>query len=314
MKLRTIRGFLPFLLLAAAMPAFPVTIQYSGDYGTGSGNFTGVPNLSGCSGALLADGVHVLTAAHCVANVSVVGGQTVLTPNGISSLFFFTPTFPGGIADAVTGVQFNPLTTLWFPADPTSALMMYDLAIVDLATPAPADAFRYNLDLSGFAIAHNSPVVLAGWGLGGSPGSTVNGTGGTRRGGTNNVAGLFDSADDNNLPGDPVVTLADQPIALMWNTTSDTSNPANTTGLGNAGDSGGPLTYNGNLIGILSFGDLPRSGTVPIGQQFYDGYVNLANPGNANWLESELGAVPEPGTLLMGAGAIALLAAKKRRG
>jgi Trypsin len=311
--------FLPLVMIAASVPAFSVTIQYSGGFDTGSGNLTGVANLSGCSGALLADGMHVLTAAHCVANISVVGGQTVLTSDGISSLKFFTSSTPTGVTDGVTGVHFNPLTQYMFPSDAAHSLLMYDVALLDLAAPAPADATRYNLDLSGFAIANNSPVTLGGWGLGGYPGGSVLGTGGTRRGGTNNVAGVFTTADDPFLTGDPTVTLTDQPIALLWHTTNDTSTPSDTTGLGNAGDSGGPLLYNGNLIGVLDFGDLPRSGPPPAGADivqlnttYENGFANLSNPGNANWLQSELYG-PEPGTFLMAAGAMALLLFRKVR-
>src|ERR1035438_1943024 len=128
-------GTLPLLLLAA-VPAHAVTTQFPGGY---ISDFSGVANLSGCSGALLADGMHVLTAAHCAASWSVnSGGQTVLTQD-IFGLSFFTGTYPSGFSDAVTGVQFNPLTAVWFPADPGYGLM-YDIAILDLATAAPADA------------------------------------------------------------------------------------------------------------------------------------------------------------------------------
>ena len=47
-------GSLVALLFLAAVPGYSVSIQYIGGSGTGSGNFTGVANLSGCSGALLA--------------------------------------------------------------------------------------------------------------------------------------------------------------------------------------------------------------------------------------------------------------------
>src|ERR1039458_849582 len=106
-------GTLPLLLLAA-VPAHAVTTQFPGGYIT---DFSGLANLGGCSGVLLADGMHVLTAAHCAATVSVNGlFQTVLTPN-ITGLSFFTPSDPNGLPDAVTGVQFNPLTSVWYPTD-----------------------------------------------------------------------------------------------------------------------------------------------------------------------------------------------------
>jgi hypothetical protein len=307
-------GTLPLLLLAAAVPAHSVTTQYPGGYIT---DFSGLANLSGCSGVLLADGIHVLTAAHCASSTWSVNsaGQTLLTQS-IFGLSFFTGAYPGGISDAVTGVQFNPLTSAWFNTDPSYGLT-YDIAILDLATPAPADATRYNLDLSGYAIDHNSPVVMEGWGLGGYPGGEIGGNGvygtsGNRRAGTNTVAGIRTTINDPYLPSDPSVTLPDDPIRLLWTTTSDTTTPSDTLGLSNAGDSGGPLLYNGDLIGITSFGDVPRSGILPIGQTYEADYVNLANPGNADWLDSVLEGTPEPGTWMLAAGGALLVLLRRR--
>jgi hypothetical protein len=301
---------LPLLFLAAALSGRAVTIQYSGGYGTGSGNFTGVANLSGCSGVLLADGIHVLTAAHCVADVTVNAQfQTILTPI-TPTLNFFTSSDPSGLADAVTGIQFNPLTSVWFNSDPTAG-MTYDLAILDLAAPAPADATRYNLDLTGDATVGSS-VVMAGWGLQGYPGGSVAGTGGSRGAGTNTVAGVFTSVQDGAL----TANLPDTPIALYWTTTSDTNNPSDTTGLSNAGDSGGPLLYNGNVIGITDFGDLPRCDpgcNVAVNQTYEAGYQDLANPGNADWLTSVLDETPEPGTWMLAAGGALLLFLCRRK-
>jgi hypothetical protein len=299
------------LFLAAALSGHAVTIQYSGGYGSGSGNFTGVADLGGCSGVLLADGVHVLTAAHCVADVTVNSSfQTILTPV-TPSLYFFTPTDPSGIGDPVTGIQFNPLTSAWFNSDPTVGLT-YDLAILDLAAPAPSDATRYNLDLSGNAITNHGAVVMAGWGLGGYPGGSVAGTGGTRRAGTNTVATLFTSVQDGALSAN----LPDTPIGLYWTTTNDTNSLNDTTGLSNAGDSGGPLLYNGNVIGITDFGDLPRCEpgcTVAVYQEYYAAYQDLANPGNADWLNSVLDGAPEPGTwMLAGGGALLLFLCRRK--
>jgi hypothetical protein len=306
---------MPLLLLAAALPALPVTIQYSGsNFLGGSGNLTGVADLGGCSGALMADGIHVLTAAHCVATASTnLAQQTILTPNGLSSLAFFTAADPGGFVDAITGVQLNPLTALMFPADPGYGLLEYDIAIIDLATPAPADATRYNLDLSGFGVTHAVPVTLGGWGFGGYPGGNISGTAGSRRGGTNTTDGYFGSASDPNLPpAQQNITLPDTPIALQWTTTSDVNNPNDTTGLGNSGDSGSPLLYNGNVIGILDFGSLPNSGVLPIGTTYQNGYADLANPGNANFIESVLNGTPEPGTWTLGASGLLMVLTRRR--
>jgi hypothetical protein len=69
--------------------------------------------------------------------------------------------------------------------------------------------------------------------------------------------------------------------------------------LGNHGDSGGPLLYNNQLIGVLSFGNLPDSGgTILTNTQYANAYVNLANRGNLDFLNSVL-STPEPGTWAM---------------
>jgi hypothetical protein len=295
-----------FLLLAAS-PAFPIALQYSPTFTTGSGGLSGVVNLGGCSGALLADGLHVITAAHCAASIGTNGVDTFLTPFNNMHAGIFTNTT--SVSIPVTAVHLNPLTALWFPSDfANTNLLMYDLAILDLATVAPADATRYNLDLTGDAIVNNSAVTLAGWGLGGYPGGTV-GNAGDRRSATNTVAGVFTQATDPNIPA--TISLPDLPIALAWTTTADINNPSNTTGLGNHGDSGGPLTYNGNLIGVLSFGTLPASGTIAIGQTYLNGYTDLAVAGNADWLLQTL--APEPGTWAMAIGGAIVLALARRR-
>jgi hypothetical protein len=300
------------LLVAMACPAFPIVLQYDQILTTGSPGYPSVVRVGGgCSGALLADGVHVLTAAHCVSTYS--------SPDNINTIFnlvsnlsvgVFTP--GSSVSIPVSGIHLNPLAALMFPSDSTTQLLIYDLAVLDLSTPAPADAGGYLIDASGNAIVNHGTVTLAGWGLGGYPGGTVGGAG-TRRAATNVVAGVFAAATDVNATPD-TVSLPDLPIALIWDTTSSIHDPNNLTGLGDHGDSGSPLTYNGNLIGVLSFGTLPDAGgQVVIGQRYYNGYTNLAVQGNAEFLASILNS-PEPGTFAMiGLGALVLVAARRSR-
>src|SRR5437763_6414146 len=81
--------------LAAAIPAFPIAIQYAGYSSTGSSTYTGVVNLNGCSGVLLADGMHVLTAAHCAGTIASPDNvHTVITPFNNMTAGFFTQAFP----------------------------------------------------------------------------------------------------------------------------------------------------------------------------------------------------------------------------
>ena len=72
------------------------------------------------------------------------------------------------------------------------------------------------------------------------------------------------------------------------------------------------MLYNGDLIGITSFGDVPRSGILPIGPTYEADYVNLANPGNADWLDSVLEGTPEPGTWMLAAGGALLVLLRRR--
>jgi secreted trypsin-like serine protease len=298
------------LFLTAALPAFPIALQYDQVLTTGSGGFPAVVRVGGCSGALLADGIHVLTAAHCTASYSSPDNiNTVFTDFVGLTVGIFTQST--SVSIPVAAIHRNPLASLIFPSDSTSGLLLYDLAILDLATPAPADANGYTFDTSGTAIATNGAVTLAGWGLGGYPGTTAQSPG-SLRAATNTVAGVFTSIIDPNATP-TTESLPDTPIALLWDTTSDIHNPADTTGLGNHGDSGGPLVYNNNLIGVLAFGNLPDSGgPILVGAEYANAYTNLANRGNLDFLNSVL-SVPEPGTWAMLSCGVLLLGIARRR-
>src|SRR5262249_49705029 len=144
---------------------------------------------------LLADGIHVVTAAHCVADISTDGVHTTLTPRTGLSAGIHTATTDVNIP--VSRVHINPLTAYVFPNDAANFnILFYDLAILDLSPPAPADAEGYDIDYSDEAIANRAPVTLAGWGYGGFPGGNV--VGGRRRAATNTVSGVITRITDTH--------------------------------------------------------------------------------------------------------------------
>src|ERR1039458_4658255 len=229
-----------------------IEFQYRNGYAgrKSAGDLTGVATLGDGSVALLADSIPVLAAAHGVTDISVDGSTpAVPSGNGLS-----------GAGDLITGVRFNPLPTLMFPANPSNGLLEYDIAMIPSATLASADATRYDVNLSGYGPDDPVPVTVGGWGWDGNPG---NPSGGITP--TNPVAGVFISSSNSKLPAaQRTISLPDPPIDLQWATTSNITPPSNHTELGYGGDSGGPLLYNGNFIGILAFGDRSEEHTAEL--------------------------------------------------
>jgi len=307
------------LLLGCAVPAFPIVIQSVGapGYVTGNNNFTGVVAIyfqqgSGtyiCSGALFSGGADILTAGHCVAGSSNF------------EVVFFTPS-----GETVVGVSQSYLDPLWGtrPGDTSGSLPpQYDVGVLKLAGLPPADAARYGLDTTGNDVYLDSTLVdLVGYGIGGSPATGSDDYGvGTRRHAVNTVAGTICGFGGTNCQNTPVPT-PDDPIELLLNL-GESYQGSNTPcfnnsacGLPNAGDSGGPLLVGNNILGVTSFGNLPRPGPPDYSPVAYPsgtyvaGYTNLTNPQIASWVDSFL--VPDPSTwLLMLLGCAGLLVRSK---
>jgi len=180
------------------------------------------------------------------------------------------------------------------------------VGLLTLSTPAPLGAQIYELDLtpSGFVFG-SSTVDMVGYGLGGNPAVGFLGVG-TRRHAQNTLTGVIVSVNGVSTPDYPLYA----PLTFGTGT-------ADGTGLPNAGDSGGPLFFDGQILGVTSFGNLPRSDIPSTGQYedgvpYYAAFADIATPGIGDWVESEL--VPEPGTwALMALGAFALCARLTRR-
>ncbi len=264
---------------------------------------TGV--VEGCSGALLSDGISVLTAAHCLTDSTGAekASSAAITFNGAggpvtsqSSSFFVNPLYNG------------------------SSMSPYDVAIVKLSAPAPASVTRYSLYVGNTL---DQVITLAGYGLGGTGTTGYNGADfplGTLRIGQNDyTANLGPSEllyDFNN--GQRSTDAFGSVLGPAF---------AN-TGLGTAaammapGDSGGPSFINGQIAGVHSYvycfsgfagcGSSPSNANSSFGNFAADASVQY----NAAFLQSEVATTaPEPSTaLLLGLAlvGIALLGQKRR--
>ena len=275
------------------------------------GAYSGVAKLSfggtGCSGALMSDGLHVLTAAHCVA------------PNGVFSFSSGTAQFaitPG--ANVYTGTlnSVGIASVLVHPGWTGNFITGgNDLAIVTLAAVAPAGASRYSLytgtgDVGGVAI--KSGWGLTGTGLTGSNGpiewrvgqnlwdTTLNFI---ESGGSNKV--LVYDYDDGTLARDLMFRFGFTNLGL-----------GSQEIMAAPGDSGGPSFINGQIAGIASFrytygtgfGDVNSVADSTFGEMGGDTRVASFN----SWIMS---SIPEPASgwlYLAGLLTVGFVARRKR--
>jgi hypothetical protein len=288
-------------ILAAAGPARAIVINDTSapGYVTGNGQFTGVAKLTFnylaqgsatflCSGALMIDGIHVVTAGHCVsgaANWQV----TFETPGGMTTL--------GTSAAAV-----HPLFASR-PA-PLDQINQYDVAILTLAGLAPADAARYGIldDLPG----PSTTVDLVGYGLGGSPDGNLGA--GVRRHATNTIDGAVSTFVD----GPASVPSPDLPLIMSVVFGDGTSAGE---GLVSGGDSGGPALLGTDIVGLGTTTNVPRSpDLMQDGVFYFSSHANLTNDAIGDWLLSFVQVREPAATLPFAAGALLLLAVAGRRG
>jgi len=224
-----------------------------------------------CSGALLADGSHLLTAAHCVASFSSGTASFAITPNASN------PYIGTSSNVAIQSVLVNPG---WNGTVTNGS----DLAVITLASAAPAAAQRYGLYTGSAEIGQVSTKV--GWGRTGS-GSTGDTGGFEWRVGQN----VYDASyfDWTFTPNSQNILIYDFDDGTASKNALQLF--GSNLGLGSAevlavpGDSGGPTFIGGQIAGITSFAT--GTGTGLFGEVGADTRVSAY----ANWV---LSAVPEP--------------------
>lgn len=295
-----------------------------------------------CSGSLLSDRVHILTAGHCVSS-----GNSTITPISATATFYGGPDpdaivgttgtpADGAVRINISGFSVNPL----YSGD---VIDDHDIAVLTLAEAAPAFAQGYSLytgsDLTG--LGYN----VAGYGRrsdqGGSIGADL-GTGRLRQGdnrydttlgdpvfGGRFTAGYFGGTTgettysyisdfDNGLAANDatcvLVASFGGPSSSKYCDLGRGATEVSTAG----GDSGGPQFVNGQIASVtsygltfgLGFGDIDNTLNDTFGE--FNGFVSTAY--NANYINSVLaGSVPEPATWAMMLGGFALIGTMARR-
>jgi len=297
--IRTI-GSLLFLTYAALTTgiASAITVADGSAQPAGSVPFSleGVVHVGGCSGALLWDRVHVLTAAHCSPATGRSTSVTFDTPAGTVTISGVATINPGWTGNVNGG---------------------NDLSIITLKSIAPVNGYQLYASSTN-QITAPIPIEVAGFGLTGSGTTGATGAGGTLRVGTNTydliygrIAGgpyLFDF-DDGSSAHDAIGALFQIP---NLGTGAYEAMIA-------AGDSGGPSFIDGKLAGIHSFifsPGAPYDASQAINSSFGEvsGDTRLAATTYTRWINSIVGApVPEPRTgVSLAAGLLALLAYARR--
>lgn len=246
-----------------------------------------------CSSALLGDGVHLLTAAHCVASFTSGTASFAVAPNATN------PYIGTSTSVVIQSVLVNPG---WNGTVSNGS----DLAIITLASLAPAAAQRYSLYTGSAEIGQVSTKV--GWGKTGS-GSTGDTGGFEWRIGQNVYdATYFDwtfvANSQNILIYDFDDGSAGKNALQLFG--SDLGRGTSEV-LAVPGDSGGPTFISGQIAGIASFAT--GSGTGLFGEVGGDTRVSAYS----NWI---LSAVPEPRPWVLwlaGLPALAHLTLRRRR-
>jgi secreted trypsin-like serine protease len=291
--------------------AFGITINDTTDpgYVTGNGNYTGVVKIlfdvgaqSGfiCTGSLI-NTTHILTAGHCV--------------DGASNWQVTFETAIGTSTINVAGVDLHPMFGPR-PA-PVAQLDEYDMAVLTLTSAAPTGAEIYDVKFNFTGVTTASPIDIVGYGLGGNP--TVNHLNtGVRRHAVNTIDFFINGFSDG-------VTTAPAPDLPFQMSHTFGAGPAN-HGLINGGDSGGPAFFGGDILGVASFGNLPRPCTpgspgcpwAPGQDQFppgtyFTGHATLFDAATISWLTPYTTPVPEPGFwAICGLGFAVVVIARKR--
>lgn len=267
-------------------------IATSSDFGS---PYTGVAELlivrsdlgygvvEGCSGTLLADGVSILTSAHCIADAQGVAQAT-------AAYVTFT-TSDGAFKTQAVSFKVDPLYN-------GSATSPNDVAVVTLASAVPDTVARYRLYTGDTS---DQLFTLAGYGFGGTGGTGYNSTEypfGTLRVGENQ----YDPSDEgDDLMYDFAAGASGSPAGPRYSGADEAFIAP--------GDAAGP-----SFIG----GEIPGSSTVL--NSVLDSNFGEVGPGanvpyNLAFIESAMVLAPEPKLMIvLGIALVALaLAGDKRK-
>ena len=296
-----------------------------------------------CSGSLMSDRIHILTAGHCVSN----GGGNI-TPISATATFYGGPD-----PDAVVGTTGTPaagavrVNIASFSVNPLysgDVIDDHDVAVLTLAEAAPGFANGYDLytgDLIG------KEYNVAGYGRrsdqGGSVGADL-GTGRLRQGdnrydttlGDSVFGGAFTAAFFGGTTGETTYSyISDFDNGLAQNDATcrlvveGFGGPASSKycdlGVGALevstapGDSGGPQFIDGKIASVTSYGltfgtdygDIDNTLNDTFGE--FNGFASTAY--NASYINSVLG-LPEPASwamMILGMGVIGFTMRRKIR-
>jgi len=256
-----------------------------------------------CTGSLLPTGLHILTAAHCLTG----NNGTFNTKSGLA--FFNLPTERIGIP--VAEFFIHPLWNGNF-------VNANDVAVLQLASNAPAEAERYDLYRQTDEL--NQLSVLVGYGQSGNGNEGAVFPNGRKRSGLN----IYDAPGEIFAPifEDAFGATGTPGTLLVYD--FDNGLPANDAfgvlfnisnlGLGldevsaASGDSGGPTFINGLIAGISSFGfGFPGFGDIDeqfTNESFGEFDFDIRISTYASWVDSAVAgnepsaSVPEPSTVL----------------
>ena len=310
---------------------FPTMPRHSG-MAQLSATFTGIGTFS-CSGTLLSDRIHVVTAAHCLSYGA--GGWTAAS----ATVRFYGGSNPDTLVSSLSGSSATHAaiaadTYFVHPSYTGQVVDENDIAVIRLASAAPSWVTTHEIDWGG-ALGGQS-FEVGGYGRrsanGGSTGSVAN-SGGRLRVGTNSFDfRMGDPALNNAFMG----YFGSAAWQHTWLSDFDSGLTANDaacivagfcnlgTGVTEVstaqGDSGGGAFIAERLVAIVSFGlslgtdsgDVDSSVNSTFGE--FNGYVPLSR--HRDFVGDIIGlddAVPEPASWAMLLAGFALTGTRLRR-